>query len=665
MSTPGTLLTRHAARLGALAAVFILYGFARLPAQDAPERAAAVARFHFVREPLPVATPRPPERFIREVNPSLQRIQGWISAVGAAVALHDLDADGLSNDVCYVDTRTDQVIVAPAPGTPARYVPFTLDAAPLAWNGRTMAPMGCLPADLNEDGWADVVVYYWGRTPLAFLQRPGEPGRPSVLSAERFVRQELVPGGARFFTNAATFADMDGDGHPELILGNYFPDGAQLLDVHATEPDEMQDSMTRAFNGGSDHWLRWVSATSGETPSVTFTEVTGLLDDPEVESLVSHGWTLALGAADLDGDGLPELYIANDFGPDRLLHNRSQPGKFHFALLEGRKSLGTPNSKVLGRDSFKGMGVDFGDTNGDGLLDLFVSNISAEFSLFESHFLFESTGELSRMREGVAPYVDTSEERGVARSGWGWDTRFGDFDNDGVLEATQATGFLSGTVDRWPELQELATANDSRLRHPESWPRFQAGDDLSGHQHNPFYVRDAAGRYQDLATDVGLEATDVTRGIATADVDGDGALDLAVANQWAPSYLVHNRAPAPGAFLGLRLLRPVGGDAGGTVTVVPGLPPEGGKATPVIGAAAEVLLPDGRHLVGQVDGGNGHSGKRSPELHFGLGSLPIDTPITVRVSWRSTSGTLQHQQLSLTPGWHTLLLGRASGEVTP
>jgi hypothetical protein len=57
---------------------------------------------------------------------------------------------------------------------------------------------------------------------------------------------------------------------------------------------------------------------------------------------VSGGWTLAMGAADLDGDLLPELYLANDFGPDRLLHNRSTTGHLRFAVLEGRRDFTTP-----------------------------------------------------------------------------------------------------------------------------------------------------------------------------------------------------------------------------------------------------------------------------------------------------------------------------------
>lgn len=647
----------HAVQFAAAGIVLGLYGFAR-PTVAGPEQVASLAGgFKFERAELPLVEGGPALRKERPVSPDLQRIQGWISGVGAAVALTDLDGDGLPNDVCHVETRTDQVIVSPAPGTPARYAAFALDAAPLPYDAATTAPMGCLPADVNEDGWTDAVVYYWGRTPVVFLQKPGTPGQPSALRSESFVRQELDASGERWFTDAATFADLDGDGHPELILGNYFPDGAHILDAKSTAPEVMQDSMTRAFNGGTKRVLRWKAATSGEAPSVTYEDVKGVL----VNEQVLHGWTLAVGAADLDGDLLPEVYFSNDFGPDRLLHNLSQPGQLKFALLEGVKHSTTPNSRVLGRDSFKGMGIDFADVNGDGLPDLYVSNIAAQFSLTESHFLWESTGELAKMKDGVAPYDDHGEERGLARSSWSWDAKLADFNNDGVLEAMQATGFMKGTINKWPELQELATGNDQLLHRPGLWPHLQTGDDLCGHgRHNPFFVQDANGYYHDVAEALGMAEDHVSRGIGIADVDGDGALDFALANQWETSYLYRNHAPSPGGFLGLRLLRPVGAAPASTV-VEAGRPSYSGRGTPVIGASVKVHLPDGKTRVGQVDGGNGHSGKRSPELHFGLGALPADAQLKVDVAWRDAAGA-HKQTLTLTPGWHTVLLAANGSE---
>jgi hypothetical protein len=388
---------------------------------------------------------------------------------------------------------------------------------------------------------------------------------------------------------------------------------------------------------------------------VRFEDVAGAFDD-----LGGFGWTLAVGAFDLDGDLLPEVYFANDFGPDRLLHNRSRPGAFAFAMLEGRRTLTTPGSKVLGRDSFKGMGVDFGDLDGDGLVDIFVSNIAAEFALEESHFAFLGTGDLDGMRRGVAPFHDESERLGLSRSSWGWDVKLADFDNDGAVEVIQANGFLRGEVDRWAELQELAMGNDVFLDDPRNWPRFRPGDDLCGRRPNLFAVRQD-GRYWDIATDLGLVEPGVSRGVAVADVDGDGALDFAVANQWAPSSFYRNRRPSPGPFLGLHLLLPAGRDDDAPTRSRPGHPGPDMAGRPAVGAAARVELPGGRVASGQVDGGNGHSGKRSFDLHFGLGRASSSDPLDVELSWRDASGRVRRTKLRLAPGWHTVLLGR-SGE---
>ena len=203
------------------------------------------------------------------------------------------------------------------------------------------------------------------------------------------------------------------------------------------------------------------------------------------------------------------------------------------------------------------MGVDFADVNSDGRLDFFVSNIAAEYALLESHFLFVNTGEQSAIAEGRAPFDDLSEPLGVARSDWAWDARLADFDNDGVPEALQATGFTRGDRNRWPELQELATANDQLLAFAGTWPRFKAGDDLSGHAHNPFYVQDGEGRYWDVSRELGIATDQVSRGIATADTDGDGDLDFAVANQWQDSWYYRNDQDNAREFIGLHILHPV------------------------------------------------------------------------------------------------------------
>ena len=179
---------RQAAKVTAIVLVLVVYGFARVPKTPESELTKLAENFRFRTSALPTLSGET-HKTTREVNPSLRRIAAWISSVGAAVALNDLDGDGLPNDACYVDTRIEKVIVAPVPGTPARYQPFSLEPLTLPYDSATMAPMGCLPGDFNEDGQMDVLAYYWGRTPIAFIKNS------SSLNGNSYTRTELVPGG--------------------------------------------------------------------------------------------------------------------------------------------------------------------------------------------------------------------------------------------------------------------------------------------------------------------------------------------------------------------------------------------------------------------------------------------------------------------------------------
>lgn len=644
----GRLLRRNARRLLALAFVVPLFWLSLPPALSANATASISDRFAFTRSTLPV--PPHPRSDIRQVAPSLQAIRSWISAVGAAVALSDIDGDGLPNDACYVDTSTNQVVVAPVPGTPQRYRPFVLTVSPLPFDSRTMAPMGCLPADLNEDGRMDLLVYYWGRSPVAFMNR--SCSTPAHLSAASFVPRELVSPIQRWYSNAALTTDLDGDGHLDLVIGNYFPDGSQILNTRASAEQAMTNSLARGDNGGGVHVLRWTGERGGDRPDVSFTDAPGVLP-----SSMAHGWTLALAAADLDGRQLPDLYLANDFGPDRLLYNLSTPGHLRFVPVVGVRGFTTPESEVLGEDSFKGMGVAAGDLSDRGLLDLVVSNITAPYALEESNLVFVNTGhDGASLRRGVAPFKDQAQELGLARSGWSWDVKLGDFDNGGQLQVLQAVGFVTGNVNRWPELQELAMTNQALLQHPQVWPDFEPGTDLSGHEENTFFVRGPDGRFVDIASALGLDQHAASRSIAVADVDGTGNLDFAVANQWAPTTFYRNLSPRPGRYLELDLLLPVAGAAANSTTLLNGHPTPATPGRPAVGAEVTVHLPGGREYVTQVDGGNGGGGKSSPEVHLGLGDVSSHTPLRVDLQWRDATGRVHRDTVSLMPGSHTVLL---------
>jgi len=624
-----SIIRGSAVRILAAAACLLAWYITVLPGPSKAERSALAARFAFAAQPVNAASTG---ASIRPVAPAYQRIRAWISSVGAAVGLFDADGNRRPDDYCLVDPRTNEVTVAPVPGTGSRYAPVVLYPHGLAYSSIT-APMGCVPADLNEDGRQDVLVYYWGRSPVVFLGTG--VGTPAYLA------RELVAPAQIWNTNAATLGDFDGDGHVDVVIGNYFPDGARVLDPAAPPggPEQMTDSLSFAHNGGTSRLYRFVSGEGGAAPAVRFAEAPGVFPSRE-----AHQWTLALGSQDLNGDGLPELYVANDFGPDHLWLNTSRPGAVSFRELRGVRHPTTAKSKALGRDSFKGMGVAFTDLNRDGVADILVSNITQPYGLLESNFAFVSVG-VPGQHGATAPYDDHSEPLGLSRSGWSWDIKAADFDADGTDEVVQATGFLRGDVNRWAQLQETAMSNDLIVRHPTLWPNLDVGTDLSGRDHNPLYVRGPDGRYVDIAPDVGMAVDAVSRGIAIGDVDHSGRPDLLLANQWAQSTFYRNRSTA-NRSLGLQLVLPAscGAVAGASA-----------PTRPAIGASARVTRADGTATTAQVYPANGHGGVNAAELLVGLGAAG-PAPVRVDLSWRDACGNRHAAGTSLVPGWHRLLL---------
>jgi hypothetical protein len=624
-----------------VAATIVTVGLITMhPGASAQERSAIAARFGFRQLPANAAPAQAQTQ--RPVAPGLENIRQWISAVGAAVALTDLRGLGRPADMCLVDPRDDSVTVSAVPGSESGSYPgLRLEPTGLAYDA-TMAPMGCVPADVNEDGALDFLVYYWGRSPVIFLNKRvlSEPAQQAPPKSEDFTAAELVSPMQLWNTTAVNVADLDGSGHLSVIVGNYFPDGARVLDPAARHNPRMrmQDGMGLARNAGGGRILRLTPTGAPGAP-------------PRVADLSSalpydarHSWTLAIGLQDLTGTLLPSLYLANDFGPDQLLINCSTSGRLCLRQVKGARTWAQPKSEVLGRDSFKGMGVTFSYTHGTGLPTMLVSNITSEWALQESNLVFVPTGAQADVAAGALPYRERSEELGLARSGWSWDIKAGDFDNSGTDEFLQAEGFVRGSNGKWAQLQELAMGMPELLRFPQVWPTVRQGDDLSGRDQNRLYVKTSSQRYTDIAPELSLEQPGVSRGLALGDVNGDGKLDAVVANQYADSSVLLNTAPSAGAGADLRLVRRTAA----------------GAEVPAIGATVTTTsaagLPPQKF---QLYYANGHAGVSAAEVHL---ALPAAGSMHAELAWRSADG-VRTAGIQVSRGHSTVVL-HDDGKVT-
>jgi enediyne biosynthesis protein E4 len=656
MSTSRIRLRLLVPAVAAVVLLSSLFAAANL-AVASPANANKVATSYKFQE-MPIAMPPGyrPTQTIRKVNPAYTHLVSWISSVGASIALTDVTGHGRDDGMCIVDPRTNDVIITYAPTAPKadRFTPFVLNAAPLPMNS-TMAPMGCVPGDYNGDGRTDFLVYYWGRTPILFLGR----STAKAPSASAYRPVELMPedvdgqyNGPLWNTNAVSVADFEGNGHPDLFVGNYFPD-SEVLNPNGINDVQMPSSLSDAQNGGGDYIFRWLGGTSGANPTVRYQLVQNAIPYAD-----STGWTLGAATADLTGDGLPDLYIANDFGPGHLLYNESTPGNIKFSVVVGQRGATTPKSFVVGRGSFKGMGIDFGDLSDNGKFDMMISDITTAWGLEESNLVFmnqasSDTAMQQDLARGVAPFNQDAQQMGLAWTGWSWDVKFGDFLNNGNDDIVQTDGFIQGTTDRWNWLQELAMTNDDLLSNPANWPVVEPGDDLAGHQCLAFYADAGGGNYVNVSQQLGLCDTTPTRGVATADTEGNGRLDFAVARQWGPPAFYANQSPDMGNYLGLNLYRPAVGGA------TPGQGLEGIGA-PAYGTTVQVYTP-GHTQLSQLDGGSGSAGKRSFEVSFGLGSY--HGPVTVRLQWVDNSGAQHQQTITVSPGTHNLMLSSTATEV--
>ena len=488
-------------------------------------------------------------------DPKIASIEPHVAALGASVSVADFDGNGWP-DLYLTNSRFGEpnaLYRNKGDGT-FEDVAATVGLANLNRPGDGVS-MGAVWGDFDNDGREDVLVYRYG---YLALFRSVDGRHFEDVTAQAGLRRWVN-------SNGAIWLDYDRDGLLDLYVTAYFRD----VDLwHLATTKIMHNSFEFATNGGKN--LLFHNLGSGKFEDVTDRMGVG-----------STRWTLAAASADLNGDGWPDLYLANDYGPEELYLND-----------HGRRFVLT--TAGLESESKSGMSVTLGDAYNRGRLDAFVTNISERGYLFQNNNL-----RLNEMPE--AGRFRNVAEGAIADAGWAWGAQFGDLNNDGANELFVANGFISADRQKnyWYAMSKIAGANARFFEDAATWPAF-GNASLSGYEPSRVYLNRGAAGWVDVATKVG--ATDLYdgRAVALADLSNRGAVDVIVANQNQPPVLYRDYPDSTNHWIAFTLV---------------------GTRSNRSAIGAEVVLESGTLTQRRiVDGGSGFASQNDRRLHFGLGA---------------------------------------------
>ena len=354
--------------------------------------------------------------------------------------------------------------------------------------------MGAATGDFDGDGWMDV--YRIGLGDNHLFRNNGD-GTFTDVTGRLGSRDPQ-------WTAAGSFVDFDRDGWLDLYVGNY-------VDPRLDDEPECFSRTGEKDYCGPNRYPPVPDKLYRNRGDGTFADVT-------LEALRGgdFGPTLGVVAADVDGDGWTDLYVANDGEPNQLWMNQRDGSFENAAWLAGA---------AVNRDGRAegSMGVDAGDFDADGDDDLFMTHISTETNTLyvnDGGGLFEDR----TVRVGLGP-------PSLPYTGFG--TGWFDFDNDGWLDLLVANGEIR-------TMEALARVNDP----------------FPLHQRNQLFRNLGNGRFADVTDEAGgvFELSEVGRGVAFGDVDNDGDVDVLLTNNNGPVRLLINGVGNRNRWVGLRLV---------------------------------------------------------------------------------------------------------------
>lgn len=278
---------------------------------------------------------------------------------GSSVAVADYDNDGF-DDIFVTDSDARRPNRLYHNNGNLTFTEVSAEAGVTGGNDPLSIVSDAVWFDYDNDGWVDLLVVRFG-TPLLYHNEPGPDGK------SRHFRDVTAKSRLKKFANtiAAIAFDYNNDGRLDLLFGNYFKpvNLLNLKDVHVLPND-----LDNAVNGGGV--TLWKNNGDG-----SFTDVT------DQAGFGKHsGWTLDVGHGDFNNDGLQDVYLACDYGTDRIFFNN------------GDGTFREVTEKAIGYDTKKGMNVEVGDYDNDGWLDIYVTNITDEY-MKECNMLWHNNGD--------------------------------------------------------------------------------------------------------------------------------------------------------------------------------------------------------------------------------------------------------------------------------